>query len=207
MHHINKASGDGKGEVTADSGRGAGALKDKARAVRAINTMSEKEAEKAGIDSKDRFSYFRVTNVKSNMSKRSGYADWYRIVSVDLGNGTKWSAGDSVGVVEKWKWPSETDTSDDISPEELDEIKRQISSGAHGDNHQSKDWAGLVFSKVLGLNAKADKRKIGRLMKALVKAGHFVIVERKSDKGRQRPMFEVVPEPHHPRGAVGSGDF
>ncbi|MGX1052650.1 hypothetical protein AB7M74_003602 [Bradyrhizobium japonicum] len=118
VHHINKASGDGKGEVTADSGRGAGALKDKARSVRAINTMSEKEAERADIDLTDRFSYFRVTNVKSNMSKRSGHADWYRIVSVDLGNGTKWSSGDSVGVVEKWQWPSET-TDDEIAIEQL----------------------------------------------------------------------------------------
>lgn len=205
VHHINKGSGDGKSEVTADSGRGAGALKDKARAVRAINTMSEKEAKKAGIDPKDRFSYFRVTNVKSNMSKRSGHADWYRIVSVDLGNGTKWSAGDSVGVVEKWKWPSETDTSQDITAEELEEIKRQISSGAHGDNHQSKDWAGLVFCEVLGMDAKADKRKVGRLMKALVRSGHFVVIERKSEKGRHRPMYEVE-GPHHPHGGVGSGD-
>ncbi len=206
VHHINKASGDGKGEVTADSGRGAGALKDKARAVRAINTMSEKEAEKAGIDPKDRFSYFRVTNVKSNMSKRSGHADWYRIVSVDLGNGTKWSAGDSVGVVEKWQWPSEADTADEVTTEQLEEIKWRISLGPHGDNHQSKDWAGRVFGDVLGIDAKADKRKIGRLMKALVKTGHFVVVERKSGKGRHRPMFEVAPEPHHSQGGVGSGD-
>ncbi|MBP0116277.1 AAA family ATPase, partial [Bradyrhizobium vignae] len=205
VHHVNKSSGDGKAEVTAESGRGAGALKDKARAVRAINSMSEKEAKKAGIDPKDRFSYFRVTSAKSNMAKRSGHPDWYRIVSVDLGNGTKWSAGDSVGVVEKWKWPSETDTSDDITAEELEEIKRQISLGAHGDNHQAKDWAGLVFSNVLGLDAKADKRKIGQLMKALVKAAHFVVAERKSEKGRHRPMYEVAQEPHHPPGGVGSG--
>ncbi|MDI2073354.1 hypothetical protein ABIF68_003496 [Bradyrhizobium japonicum] len=204
VHHINKASGDGKGEVTADSGRGAGALKDKARSVRAINTMSEKEAERADIDLTDRFSYFRVTNVKSNMSKRSGHADWYRIVSVDLGNGTKWSSGDSVGVVEKWQWPSET-TDDEIAIEQLDEIKWRIGLGPHGDNHQAKDWAGRVFGAVLGLDAKADKRKISRLMKALVTAGHFAVVERKSDRGRQRPMFEVAPDPHHPRGGVGSG--
>nr|WP_312017818.1 AAA family ATPase [Bradyrhizobium liaoningense] len=204
VHHINKASGDGKGEVTADSGRGAGALKDKARSVRAINTMSEKEAERADIDLTDRFSYFRVTNVKSNMSKRSGHADWYRIVSVDLGNGTKWSSGDSVGVVEKWQWPSET-ADDEIAIEQLDEIKWRIGLGPHGDNHQAKDWAGRVFGAVLGLDAKADKRKISRLMKALVTAGHFAVVERKSDRGRQRPMFEVAPDPHHPRGGVGSG--
>ncbi|MCP3397139.1 AAA family ATPase [Bradyrhizobium sp. CCGB20] len=179
VHHINKASGDGKSEVTAVSGRGAGALKDKARAVRVINTMSEKEAKKAGIDPKDRFSYFRVTNVKANMSKRSGQADWYRIVSVKLGNGTKWSAGDSVGVVEKWQWPSEEATANDVTTEQLGELKRRLSLAPHGDNHQAKDWAGCVFGEVLGLDAKADKRKIGLLMKALVTAGHFAVVERK----------------------------
>jgi len=205
VHHVNKSSGDGKGEVTADSGRGAGALKDKARAVRAINMMSEKEAERAGIDTKDRFSYFRVSSAKSNMAKRSGQADWYRIVSVDLGNGTKWSAGDSVGVVEKWQWPSVEATADDVTTEQIRELKRRLGLAPHGDNHQAKDWAGRVFGEVLGLDATADKRKIGLLMKALVGAGHFAVVERKSDKGRKRPMFEAVPDPHQPLGGVGSG--
>jgi RecA-family ATPase len=34
VHHVKKGAGVGKAEVTADSGRGAGALKDKARSVR-----------------------------------------------------------------------------------------------------------------------------------------------------------------------------
>jgi hypothetical protein len=207
VHHVNKSSGDGRLEVTAESGRGAGALKDKARSVRAINTMSEKEAEKAGIESANRFSYFRVTNAKSNMSKRSGHADWYRIVSVDLGNGTKWTPGDSVGVVEKWEWPSDTTVADDISVEQLAEIKRRISLNPHGADHQSKDWAGRVFGDVLGLNTKADKPKIRKIMRALVDAGQFSIVRRNTTKkGRERPMFEAEPEPHHRNGGVGSGD-
>ncbi|GIQ76205.1 AAA family ATPase [Bradyrhizobium sp. RD5-C2] len=205
VHHVNKSAGDGKNEVTADSGRGAGALKDKARSVRAINTMSEKEAEKAGIDNNDRFSYFRVTSAKSNMGRRSGRSDWYRIVSVDLGNGTKWTPGDSVGVVERWQWPSDTFSIDEITPEHLAEIKRRIGQSPHGENAQFKDWAGRVFGEVLGLNAEKDKRKIARTMKALTSQGHFAIVHRRADNGRARPMFEVASDPHHQVGGVVGG--
>jgi hypothetical protein len=105
--------------VNAESGRGASALKDKARSVRALNTMTEDQAKKAGIDSGDRFAYFRVTNAKSNMTKRKGHADWRRVVSVELGNGKGDKPGDSVGVVEKWDWPSDTSVAGQISPDLL----------------------------------------------------------------------------------------
>jgi RecA-family ATPase len=55
VHHVKKGTGVGKIEVTADSGRGAGALKDKARSVRVINGMTAKEAPKAGVAVEDRF--------------------------------------------------------------------------------------------------------------------------------------------------------
>jgi len=206
VHHVNKSSGDGKGEVNAESGRGAGALKDKARSVRALNTMSEDQAKKAGIDPEDRFAYFRVTNAKSNMAKRTGHADWRRVVSVELGNARDGKPSDNVGVVEKWDWPSDTSVADQISPDLLRAAKSQIASGQYGENPQAGDWAGKVFARILDLNLMSaqDRHKINRVMRGLVDAGHFVIVKRSDkNKGRTRPMFEVAQFPHPETGGVG----
>jgi RecA-family ATPase len=85
VHHVKKGAGVGKIEVTADSGRGAGALKDKARSVRVINGMTVKEAANAGVPVDDRFDYFRVGNGKSNQGKRSGRTEWRRMISVNGG--------------------------------------------------------------------------------------------------------------------------
>lgn len=206
VHHVSKGSGDGKGEVTADSARGASALKDKARSARTINGMTVEEAKKAGIDANERFSYFRVNSGKANLAKRTGHSEWRRLVSVDLGNGTKWTAGDNVGVVEKWEWPAETSAAEEIAPDQLDEIRRRIAAGCYAENFQSDDWAGSVFADVLGLDNKDadDRRKIARMMAAAVKKGHFV-VKRQYDrqKGRDRPIFQVAPSPHRDSGGVG----
>jgi hypothetical protein len=141
VHHVNKTAGDGKGEVTADSARGASALKDKARSIRTINTMSKDEATKAGIDPNERFSFVRVSNGKSSMKKRSGHSDWSELVSVNLGNNGKyWEPGDSVGVATEWKWPSSELLADAVTPEQLEEIKSIIRAGQFKSNGQA--WGG-----------------------------------------------------------------
>jgi RecA-family ATPase len=100
IHHVVK----GAEEVTADSGRGGGALKDKARSVRTINPMTQTEATKAGVD--DRRDYFRLDLGKVNMAK-STRSQWRKFESVNLGNGRGLvKIGDSIGVVVPWRWPS-----------------------------------------------------------------------------------------------------
>ena len=125
-------------------------------------------------------------------------------MSVDLGNGTKWTPGDSIGVVEKWEWPSDTSVADEINADQLQEIKARIAQGEYGENAQADDWAGKVFADVLGMNVRDDKDKVSHMMAGAVKQGHFVVVKRRDkEKGRVRPMYEVAGFPHHDSGGVG----
>lgn len=94
VHHVVKNGG----EITADSARGAGALKDKTRSLRVLNPMTEAEAEKTGIDDPER--YFRIDLGKFNMTAK-GHSGWRRFVSVPLGNGGTFSPGDEIGVVDR----------------------------------------------------------------------------------------------------------
>jgi hypothetical protein len=73
---------------------------------------------------------------------------------------------------------------DEITPDQLRELKSRITQGTFGENQQSSDWAGYVFADVLGMDGKDadDRRKIGHEMNALVKLGDFVVVERPSRK-------------------------
>lgn len=107
--HTRKTNGS---EVTVEDGRGAIALVNASRDVRTINTMTEAEAEQAGIEPERRRFYFRVTNGgKSNMTPPSEKSDWRHFELVPLAN------GDNVGAVEKWKWPSLfADASSDVIP-------------------------------------------------------------------------------------------
>ena len=67
VHHVVKRA---DGDYTADSMRGAGALKDKARKVRVLNPMTEKLAGEMRINPEDADLYFRATDGKTNMSRR-----------------------------------------------------------------------------------------------------------------------------------------
>jgi AAA domain len=107
-HHVCKAGGMGRAEVTVDDGRGAGSLKDAGRAVRVMNVMADEEAKSAQVKPKDRKRYFRVDDDgKANMQAPAESADWFKIISVPLYNDPddQNAAGDSVGVVVKWALP------------------------------------------------------------------------------------------------------
>ena len=173
IHHVTK----GNIEITADSGRGAGALKDKCRSVRTINGMSEAEALDAGIPSADRYSYFRVDAGKANMAKRSGVSDWRRFVSVKLGNGKGNMAainGDEIGVVTAWEWPSsEKIAENSLTDEQMHHLKTTLDNGSYKAAANAKEWAGLAVAYVMGADAddKAARKRAGTILKALLKEG------------------------------------
>jgi hypothetical protein len=100
IHHTRKL-GSNETEVTVESSRGAKALTDACRSVRAINRMSEKEAQDSGADNPR--VHFRAFNDKSNLAPPADKSDWFKIESVQLGNGPQ-GRGDSVGVVTPWEW-------------------------------------------------------------------------------------------------------
>lgn len=201
VHHVKKGAGVGKSEVTADSGRGAGALKDKARSVRVINGMTATEAPKAKVAVEDRFDFFRVGNGKSNLTRRSGSAEWRRMVSVNLENGGRfWKPGDSVGVVTEWKWPSPEAAIEDVGSDDFDKIKAVIAEGNCKANIQAKDWVGKAVADTLGLDltVKDDKARVQLMIAGWIDAGYIHVVKRRCPNKREDKDFvELVEAPHH----------
>jgi hypothetical protein len=207
VHHVKKGAGVGKNEVTADSGRGAGALKDKARSVRIINGMTAKEAEKAGVAVEDRFDYFRVGNGKSNLTRRSGKSEWRKMVSIDLGNARRfWDFGDSVGVVTEWRWPSPEAAIEDVQPDDFEKIAAVIAQGSCKSNVQAKDWVGKAVADALGLELtnKDDKASIKLMIAGWIQAGRIQVVKRRCPiKREDKDFIDLVAAPHPEQGGAG----
>ncbi|MGO6902035.1 AAA family ATPase, partial [Rhizobium ruizarguesonis] len=186
IHHVTK----GNDEVTADSGRGGGALKDAARSVRVMNPMTKEEAEKAGLQNER--GYFRLDFGKVNKIASDTASQWRRFVSVPLMNGKGLlRKGDEVGVVEAWHWPSFDAVVADVSAQELELLKRKLNGLDCRDNAQSAQWAGYHIAQALGINVadQAEKRRVQRMILAWKKAGHFTIETRPDAKGTPRPCL------------------
>ena len=92
-HHTRKTNGDSEAHAgDAESGRGASAIKDAARAAVTIARMAKKTAEKLGIPDECRGDYIRMDVGKMNFAAHDSKVNWYRIEQVILSN------GDTVGV-------------------------------------------------------------------------------------------------------------
>ena len=187
IHHVTK----GNLEITADSGRGAGALKDKCRSVRTINPMSETDADNAGVARDDRFGYFRLDFGKANLTKRSGRSDWRRFESVRLGNG-RGNVGrlssDEIGVVVPWEWPTtEKIIEDGFTPEQLELIRIKIANEDCKYDQRGSPWAGEVIAYALELDmaGEAWKKKAKGLLDALIKQGELEIETDKDPVSRK----------------------
>lgn len=105
VHHAKKPNADSRAAPSAGDIRGAGAIVNSARSGRVVNTMTQAQADKLGIDERDRWAYFQASSVKANYAPRSGSGDWYKLHGVRLPNGEHEEEGDSVGVVTRWKAP------------------------------------------------------------------------------------------------------
>lgn len=96
VHHFRKGGTAGD----ADAFRGASALVDAARAAVALSTMSEKDADRLGIEDDKRRFYVRADNAKLNLAPPPSEAVWVRLNNVELPN------GDRVQAVSRWEPPS-----------------------------------------------------------------------------------------------------
>jgi hypothetical protein len=181
VHHARKTFGGA--EITVDDSRGGSALLAKVRSARTLNGMSEDEAARAGVE--NRQAYFRVKNGKANLSPPLDASDWYRLESFDLGN-----AGDSVGVVTRWKWPN---AFDGVTVSDLRKVQTAIAAGCWRENSQAKEWAGYAVADVLQLDPKnkAHKAKIVALLKTWIKNGMLDVVEGEDASRRPRSFISV----------------
>jgi hypothetical protein len=180
VHHARKTNGGA--EITVDDGRGGSALLAKVRSARTLNGMTEDEAARAGVE--NRRAYFRVQNGKANLSPPADVSEWYRLESVDLGN------GDSVGVVTRWQWP---DAFDGVTVVDLRKAQAAIAAGRWRENPQSKDWAGIAIAKALNLDptTKRHRAKIAGLLKRWIANRMFVVVEGEDAQRKKRSFIEV----------------
>lgn len=188
VHHTRKMGGT-ESEVTTDTSRGAKALTDACRVVRAINRMSKEEGERAGVA--NHRLHFRTFNDKANLAPPLEKSDWFKLESVDLGNGPHLGmGGDSIGVVATWEWP---DAFDGVTTRDLFAVQKVIAAGSYKQDVKAKEWVGLAVADVLGLDAQseADRTKIKTLLKTWVQNKALKVVRKQDESRHERPFVEV----------------
>jgi hypothetical protein len=131
VHHTKKLAQGA--EHDADSARGASALINAARVVRVLNPMTEDEAKKANIKPELRRHYFRASRDKQNLAPPEADKNWYRLASVNLGNGSPphYIDSDEVGVVERWQWPTDAVAAEAerVAAERMDTLRQDVLNG------------------------------------------------------------------------------
>ncbi|MFC7699637.1 AAA family ATPase [Bradyrhizobium sp. GCM10028915] len=187
VDHTRKMGGI-ESEVTTESARGAKAKTDACRVVRAVNRMSKDEGERAGVE--NHRLYFRSYNDKANLHPPADKSDWYRLQSVDLGNGHLGGPGDSVGVVVPWQWP---DPLAGMTGADFDKVAAVIRSGSWRENVQAAAWVGKAVARALELdaNSKADRAKITAMLNVWRSSGALRVVERQDEKREVKKFIEV----------------
>jgi hypothetical protein len=91
----------------ADTGRGAGAMKDGFRLVYTMTPMSKDEADLYNIGHEERTSLVRMDSGKVNLVRRSATARWFKLVGVLIGNMTAlYPNGDEIQTIERWSPPN-----------------------------------------------------------------------------------------------------
>lgn len=200
-HHTRKTGGQA---VTAEDSRGGSSLGSAARVVLTLNAMREDESTKFGVtDPLERRTIIRVDTGKINRAPPES-AFWFKIHSVELGN------GDYVGAAARWNAP---DPFDGLSTADLYEVQLAIDAGEWGADTQAADWAGHAVAKALCLDIEDNcaKARIKSLIGTWTNSGALKIDKRKCRaKGRERP-FLVVGNWINPadiptrKGGVGNG--
>ena len=179
VHHTRKLAGS---DVTAESSRGAKALTDTTRSARVINRMTEKEAEQAEVEHPRL--YHRVFNDKANLAPPSERSEWFKLESIDLGN------GDNVGVIVPWQWPNPFD---DVTRADLVAVQKAIEAGTWKESSQSKTWVGMAVADVLGLdvNDASARKRIKNLLKTWISNRMLKVVRRLDATRHESPFIEV----------------
>lgn len=185
VHHVRK----GEQEITVESARGGGSFGDACRMVRVINRMTEQQAKDTGTN--NHRLYFRTYLDKNNLAPPADKSDWYKLVSVDLGNGPLGGVrGDCIGVVTKWDWP---DATQQLTGRDFELVAAAVRAGNWRADSQAKQWVGRAVAKALGydLDDRADRAGVKQLIKYWLGTGALVVVERQTEKREMKDFVEV----------------
>lgn len=187
IHHLRKV---GDGEQTIQDARGASSLIDATRAAELLVKGSKDELGQLGIEPTDYWRYFRVADGKCNLAPPTPKSTWYKLVSIDLGNGKNGARGDNVGVVTRWEKPG---MFDEFTLATLDILMRKIRDTDYRTSTQSPGWAGKAVGEVLDIDAdsKAGKERIKTMLSAWMKSGALK-KEVRQDRTRQDREYVVL---------------
>ena len=157
VHHTGKVAGADMAAAGAAASRGATAFVDAARVTRELAPMTTKEAKSFLISEDERRRYVRIANGKANLTPTAG-ADWFRLVGVPLGNGSKeYPNGDNVQTVERWTPPTVAvrGALSDAEKNDVQDAIRQGTSTERRVSSKSPEWVGYLIGEVLGLTIPA----------------------------------------------------
>jgi hypothetical protein len=187
VHHFRKLNGE---EGSIDSVRGGTAIIGAVRTARVMNTMSDTEAVKLGIDEAQRRRYVRIDDAKNNLAPPADKAQWIELVSVDLGNGSGIAPeGDKVGVATLWEPPS---VWDGVTEDHMRAVHNLVHrDGGKRQNPQAAGWLGFDVIRICGFDDDAGGRaKAKTLLSKWVHTG-VLKVEKQQDKteGRAVPVY------------------
>ncbi len=189
VHHTRKLGG---GEATAEGARGAIALVGAARSVLALNKMTEEEARQFGIEGEDRRRYFRAYDDKNNRTPPADASDWFKLASINLGNGPNGTEGDSLPVVLPWSPP---DAFDGVTVAHLQEVQSRLGTAIYRRDPQSEDWVGFLIGEVLGLDVSDRKgphaARVKKLQAKWEANEALVRVKAKDAKRMERTFMEA----------------
>jgi hypothetical protein len=176
--------------VTSDSARGASSLVAAVRSALVLNRMNPDEASGWGIGDEERRRFFRVYDDKNNRAPPADKSDWFKLVSVDLGNGSN-GPGDNIGVVVPWAPP---EALEGITREHLLKVQHLIEEkGDVRENSQATRWVGKLIGEVLGLNPRDPKERktINSAIRSWLSGGALIEVVRPDNNGDERKFIEV----------------
>ena len=188
-HHTRKLRG---AEATAEDARGAAALIDKSRDARALNPMSETDAPRLGVPIENRYRYFWTgPGGKANMAPRTGAKTWFQLVSVDLGNGRREEAGDTVGVVAPWSPPV---VAEEVDAGALDALETIMAGRVWRSAPQlagKPDWIGAAVAEAFRIDraAGAWASEAKRMVAHLERKGFLHRETTRNDQRKGVPVF------------------
>ena len=184
VHHTKKLGGR---EVTAEDGRGAVALRDAARVVLPLNSMSQAEADELGItDPALRRSLVRVDTGKANRAPPD-VATWIKLESQSLDNGDGSVPADHVGVASLWEKP---DVFHGLDTSHLYAVQQRLAAEDWRESVQAKEWIGHLVASVTGLSAETDRGRLKAIIRTWRKNGALA-VEHRTINGRDVPFVVV----------------
>jgi AAA domain len=176
----------------ADARRGASAQRDAGRLDCTLIPMSEDEAKLFAVPPETRREYLRLDKAKVNLLPPARQAQWFRLISVPLGNATAtYPKGDHVQTVEPWTPP---EIMAGLAPETIAAVLKDIDAGLpNGQRYSAASGATSravwpVVQKHVPGKTEAQCREIIRMWikeKVLQESDYDDPVERKPRKGLQ----------------------